>query len=246
MILLDYAFLFLPLVGRSCGITRLVYQGQVVCNPVIVAPDPFGDVQLLVHLPLVIRTDGVVPSLLLPDRFPFRSSRSRPDREASFEEDAARGDEVRRERRFWGVGVAMALLLAGGYLLQVALRSSPSAWASEVRSLSATIKPSSILYADTLSIRGLEFMQGYPSAKKWIDFADLTSPAEIQPGSLILVNTAYIEWLNRNGGMWLIQGPGTGSTRSTRSRLLPGRRSGATGMHGCTASSEGAVQGRAG
>jgi hypothetical protein len=69
--------------------------------------------------------------------------------------------------------------------------------------LSATIGPSSPLYTDTLSIRGLEFMKGYPSAKKWIDFADLTSPAEIQPGSLVLVNKAYIEWLNRNGGMWL-------------------------------------------
>jgi hypothetical protein len=46
-------------------------------------------------------------------------------------------------------------------------------------------------------------MQEYPSANKWIDFADLTSAAEIQPGSLVLVNTAYIEWLNRNGGMWL-------------------------------------------
>jgi hypothetical protein len=203
LLLLDYAFLFLPLVGLIAAlhgwytkdkrfaipslwlVTLLVmfnFSSTSVSSYVPMAL--FHRYFYLIIFPSVVLSAGLIGKLL-------------------FQRDAGPDDAVRRERRFWGVALATALLLAGGYHLQSALRSSPSAWASEVRTLSSTIGPSTRLYTDTLSIRGFEFMRGYAGPAKWTDFADIASSDEIQPGSLVLVNRAYIEWLNRNGGMWL-------------------------------------------
>jgi hypothetical protein len=114
-----------------------------------------------------------------------------------------RAADLRKEQSFWGGLLAVSLALMGAYLAQGSLRMNPSAWAMEVRSLSATIKPSTRLYADTLSIRGLAFFAGYPGSTAWIDFAEVASAERFEPGSLVLVNRAYIDWLNKNGGMWL-------------------------------------------
>jgi 4-amino-4-deoxy-L-arabinose transferase-like glycosyltransferase len=116
---------------------------------------------------------------------------------------ASSSQDLHGERRFWGLMLACAILLMGAYLAQGSLRSSPSAWAMEVRSLGSMIKPSSPLYTDTLSIRGLAFFAGFPGKTAWTDFAHVESQDDIRPGSLVLVNKAYIEWLNKNGGMWL-------------------------------------------
>ncbi len=203
LLLLDYSFLFLPLVGLIAALHGWYTKDKSFAIPSLwlvtllvmfnfsstsfssyVPMALFHRYFYLIVFPSTVLAAGLIGKLL-------------------FQGDAASGDEVHRERRFWGVALAGALLLAGGYILQAALRSSPMAWASEVRHLSTAIRPSSPLYTDTLSIRGLEFMHGYPGATKWIDFKELKSPGEIPPGSLVLVNKAYIEWLNRNGGMWL-------------------------------------------
>jgi hypothetical protein len=137
----------------------------------------------MIIFPSVVVVSGLLSKLLFEGREPAR-------------------EEVRKERRFWGATLAIAIVLVAAYDLQGSLRA-PSNWTSELRSLRSIIEPSSRLYTDTLSIRGFEFLWGYPGATQWTDFADLKAFDEVPPGSLVLVNKAYIEWLNRNGGMWL-------------------------------------------
>ena len=203
MLLLDYEFLFLPLIGliaafhgwytkdRSFLIPSLwLVSLLLMFNFSSTSLSSYMPVALfhryfyLIIFPSVVLVSGLIGKLV-------------------FEGPGAPPAVVQRERRFWGVLLAIILLLTGGYLLQSAYRSSVSTWASEVRTLGSIVKPSSRLFTDTLSIRGFEFFLGYPGKTGWTDFADVRSPSEIQPGSLVLVNKAYIEWLNRNGGMWL-------------------------------------------
>lgn len=76
-------------------------------------------------------------------------------------------------------------------------------WTEEVRELSHQIGPDTPLYSDTLSLRGFEFFGGYPKENRWTDFQRVQSANEVEPGSLVLINPRYLEWLERNRGMWL-------------------------------------------
>jgi hypothetical protein len=68
--------------------------------------------------------------------------------------------------------------------------------------LKDVVQPDTVVYADTFSIRALEFMGGYPRETAWTDFEHLQSAHEIRDGSLVLVNHQYIGWLDRHGGIW--------------------------------------------
>jgi hypothetical protein len=203
LLLLQYDFLFVPLIGLIA-----VFHGWYSKDRRFLVPSlwlvtllfmfNFSSTSLSSYMPLPLFHRyfylAIFPAVLLAAGLLGR---------LVFERGEELQDDARRERRFWGLLVGIALLLSGGYYVQGALRSSPSAWAEEVRTLSSKIVPSSPLYADTLSLRGLEFFHGYPGRTEWKDLSSVGSADQIRPGSLVLVNRAYVEWLNRNAGMWL-------------------------------------------
>jgi hypothetical protein len=84
-------------------------------------------------------------------------------------------------------------------------------WTSEVRHLDERVTPSTPVYADALSLRAFEFFDRYPATTRWIEFDDIASPDQIAPGSLVIVNARYLEWLQRNAGMW-VNWPAPGPT----------------------------------
>ena len=203
MLLLNFEFLFLPLVGVVAAFHAWYSKDRSFLVPSLwlvtlllmfnfssSSASSYMPVALferyfyLIIFPSAILVSGFVVKLMFGSADPVQS-------------------EVQRERRFWGSLLAVALFVMGGYLTQAALKTRPSEWASEVRILASTIEPSSLLYTDTLSIRGLKFFSGYPKETKWTDFASTGSVDEIPRGSLVLVKKAYIDWLNKNAGMWL-------------------------------------------
>lgn len=203
LLLLDNNFLFLPLIGLIAAFHGWYSKDRSFLIPslwlgTLLLMFNFSSSSLSSYRPLPLFHRYFYPII-----FPSIVLASGLISKLVFEGVKTSQDEVHRERRFWGILVVGALLLMGGYYLQSSLRSFPSTWASEVRGLRSLIKTSSLLYTDTLSIRGFEFFWGYPNKTAWTDFANVTSPDEIRSGSLVLVNKAYIYWLNRNGGMWL-------------------------------------------
>jgi len=107
-------------------------------------------------------------------------------------------------RQWSGVLAAGILLWAGVRPLVWSLRGADrSWWTAEVRELSGRIGPEVVLYSDTLTLRGLDFFEGYPGDNHWTDFQRIESAAAIEPGSLVLINPQYLQWLERNRGMWL-------------------------------------------
>jgi hypothetical protein len=104
-------------------------------------------------------------------------------------------------------GAAIAAVAAIGWTaaapLYFGVVRNEDRWNAEVRALEDQVAPQTRVYADALSLRAFEFMDRYPAATRWTEFADLTSADEIGAGSLVIVNTAYLGWLDRNAGMWI-------------------------------------------
>ncbi len=86
-----------------------------------------------------------------------------------------------------------------------------SQWTAEVRALDEQVTPTTTLYADALSLRAFEFLDRYPPTTRWVEFDDITSERQMAPGSVVIVNTRYLEWLDRNAGMW-VNWPAPGAT----------------------------------
>jgi 4-amino-4-deoxy-L-arabinose transferase-like glycosyltransferase len=103
------------------------------------------------------------------------------------------------------IGAAAAGVIGLGALptLYYQLRYPPSHWwAAEVRALHAQVEPRVAIYADALTLRAFEFFHHFPADTAWIEFDDMRSEA-VPPGSWVIVNDRYIEWLQRNAGMWV-------------------------------------------
>jgi 4-amino-4-deoxy-L-arabinose transferase-like glycosyltransferase len=210
MLLFQYEFLFIPLIGLVAACHAWYSKDRAFLVPslwlvglLLMFNFSSTSVSSYMPAPLFHRYFYMIifPSVVLAAGFVAKLV------------ERAEGDphEAWRERRFWGLLMAFVLLMLSAYYVQGALRSSPSSWSAEVRVLSAKIGPSSRLYTDTLSIRGMEFFLKYPSKTQWTDFSEVKSLDEVGAGSIVLVNKAYIEWLNRNAGMWL--SPKTGYAR---------------------------------
>ena len=203
LLLLDFDFLFLPLIGVIAACHGWYSRDKSFLVPTLwlatlLVMFNFSSTSISAYMPMPLFHryfwQIIFPSVVLASGLIGK---------LVFDGMGAPQNEAVRERRFWGLLMAVALLLVGTYYVQGALRSSPSAWAAEVRGLGSIVTPSRPLYTDTLSIRGFQFFSGYPNKTMWTDFADIVSPSEIPSGSLVLVNKAYINWLNKNGGMWL-------------------------------------------
>jgi hypothetical protein len=112
-----------------------------------------------------------------------------------------------RESMFWGAVLLVGIVAIGAREIRW-MERAPKAWTSEARLLLERIRPETQLYTDMLGLRVLEFLSGYPKSPAWVDFDDLEIPATLPAGSYVLVNKAYIAWLNRNKGMWLSKSTG--------------------------------------
>jgi hypothetical protein len=84
-------------------------------------------------------------------------------------------------------------------------------WMSDVRLLDEHVTPATSVYADALSLRAFEFFDRYPATTRWTEFDDISTADQIAPGSLVIVNGHYLEWLQRNAGMW-VNWPAPGPT----------------------------------
>ncbi len=116
-----------------------------------------------------------------------------------------RHEPARREipiLRLAGALTAVCLLWIGGKDVALAFKYPPTWWLKDVRIVKAYVTPDSSVYADTLSLRAFEFFEGYPKTTAWTDFERLGSPEELPPGSLVVVNNQFIQWLDSHGGIW--------------------------------------------
>ncbi|HSL21141.1 MAG TPA: glycosyltransferase family 39 protein [Vicinamibacterales bacterium] len=107
-----------------------------------------------------------------------------------------------RAPRLAGAVCVLAMLSAGMPHLYYGA-TSRSAWMAEARVWRHEVRPETVVYADALTLRAFEFYAGYPNATRWTAFEQLASTGDFAAGSLVVVNRRYIEWLDRNAGMWL-------------------------------------------
>jgi 4-amino-4-deoxy-L-arabinose transferase-like glycosyltransferase len=106
-----------------------------------------------------------------------------------------------------GAATLLAIASAAGPQLYYSI-VQPAPWAVEVRALRGMATPDTVVYADALTLRAFEFFNAYPARTAWTDFDHLGAVGQIQPGSLVIVNDRYIQWLNQNAGMWVAWPPG--------------------------------------
>ncbi|MDF0665638.1 MAG: glycosyltransferase family 39 protein [Nitrospira sp.] len=204
-LLLNSAFLFLPLLGIIACFHAFYWKDRAFLIPSLwlitlllmfnfasssraaYSPVPLFERYFYpVIFPSVLLVSGFLGKLIFPD---------------------GSGQGIDRERRFWGGVLISFVLVVGGASLYWQERV-PLKWTSEIRAISGMIKPSSHLYSDLLTLRGLEFFGGYPPHTAWVDFEEIDSIEEIQPGSLVMVNSRYLRWLDINKGMWLSKSSG--------------------------------------
>jgi hypothetical protein len=101
-----------------------------------------------------------------------------------------------------GAAVAATIIVAlAGIDLLRAFKYPPN-WLAEVRSIRPVVTTDTPVYTDTLTLRALNFLSGYPNKTEWIDFNAVGSPEQIRPGSLVIVNRPAIKWLDDHGGIW--------------------------------------------
>jgi hypothetical protein len=121
-------------------------------------------------------------------------------------------------REVFGVVAALIILSAAVPQLYFTLTARHAAWAEEVRALHGSVSSETPVYADALTLRAFEFFAGYPQQTRWTSFEQLGSGDVVPAGSLVIVNKRYIDWLNRNAGMW-VRWPGPGPTHSSGYRM---------------------------
>jgi 4-amino-4-deoxy-L-arabinose transferase-like glycosyltransferase len=201
-ILMNSFFLFLPLLGTIACIHALYWKDRTFLLPAVWLITlflmlNFSSSSIISYMPLPLFDRYfypiVFPSIILAAGFLGK---------LIFHEKSTSQDDIGKERYFWGIVLACFLALTGGAQVYWTAKT-PSTWMSEVRTLSNAITPSTRIYSDMITLRSFEFFLGYPNQTSWIDFEKIESSEEMPAGSFVLVNQAYIAWLNKNGGMWL-------------------------------------------
>jgi hypothetical protein len=95
------------------------------------------------------------------------------------------------------------LLAGGGPQLIYMVRHPPGSWMNDTRALRHSVTHETPLYADTLTLRAFEFFEEYPEKTAWTSFEELSPSAPLAAGSVVIVNPPFLQWLNRNSGMWV-------------------------------------------
>jgi len=210
VMLFNPTFLYLPLVGLLAGVFALVRRDRAFLIPslwlwTLALMFNFSSSSTTSYLPLALFQRYLhplfVPAAVLVAGVIERTVFSTAGRAAS-----GRARVV----RWAGLVTAGALGLVAARELRFNLTTRPT-WLSEVRRLKGMVTPSTVIYADALSLRTFEFLYDYPSRMAWSDLRTIASPNELADGSLVLVYPPGIEWLQRNGGMW-VSWPAPGPT----------------------------------
>ena len=202
MFFLDRSMLFLPLIGLVTTVYAWWRRDDAFVIPALwlwtlVLMFNFSSSSMTTYTPLALFQRYLypifAPSIVLVAGFLGR---------LQFPSDQA-GAVRARPHRWAAAGTALFILWAAAPNLYYSVRTPPDWWLAEARQHRATVHPDTTLYSDTLTLRAFEFFNGYPDAPAWTDFADIQSAADIPQGSLVLVNNQYIQWLDKNAGMWL-------------------------------------------
>jgi hypothetical protein len=210
-ILFDPTFYSLPAIGLTGtiiawarGYRRFVVPGLWLASLVLMFN--FASSSTTSYVPLALSHRylylEIFPAIVLASGFLWgvvASTRSR---------EARTGDWIERA----AAAIAVAVICWGAApALYFGVMKRSDWWTSEVRSLDEQVTPATPLYADALSLRAFEFFDRYPATTRWIEFDDISSQEQIAPGSLVLINVRYLEWLDRNAGMW-VNWPAPGPT----------------------------------
>jgi len=125
-----------------------------------------------------------------------------------FDRDSGTEAEI-KERRFWGITVAIMLLVFISWQSLSAVREARSGkgWAQEARVLTTMLTASDHLYTDSLTGRALDFLWKYPEADGVVDFEGIGGAENVPPGSYVFIHKEAIAWLALNSGMWLGKNP---------------------------------------
>jgi len=118
-----------------------------------------------------------------------------------FDQAHAPNLQVHRERVFWGIVIG-AFLTAGFALQNRQNRHFNPDWTGGVEAVSRMVRPSDRIYADILSIHGLEFFWSYPDSVNTVNFEDMPPGTIIRPGAFVLVDDRYLDWLEAYSGWW--------------------------------------------
>jgi 4-amino-4-deoxy-L-arabinose transferase-like glycosyltransferase len=97
---------------------------------------------------------------------------------------------------------AIAIVWVGGTQLKWSLES-PSTWMSGARAMSGMVAPSTAFYADALTLRALDFFEHYPDHPAWRELGTVPTLEQVPQGSMVFIDPAHIQWLDKNAGMWV-------------------------------------------
>ncbi len=139
----------------------------------------------LLYYPSIVLAAGFLARTLLPSRAPGVAPRAWTP---AF--------------RLVGLAMAATIVWVGGRQALYDVRHPQTWWLDDVRAVRGQVTPETVLFADTLSLRALEFFDRYPAHTRWTDFDQVPAGAQLPGGSLVMVNKRYLQWLHQHGGIW--------------------------------------------
>jgi 4-amino-4-deoxy-L-arabinose transferase-like glycosyltransferase len=203
-IFFNVQLLYLPLIGAIICLHALYWRNKSLLVPCIwfatlVLMYNFSSSSLKAYAPIVLFDRYLYPVLL-----PAVVVTAAFLENLFFHRKEDLNGMVHREKVFWGSLVLVFLVLLCGYKNFSNRKWSPG-WVSEVKTVSRLLKPSDKLYTDILSIHGLEFFWDYPGKMNTEDFEEMEPAVAIPPGSYVLINQRYLNWLTDKAGWWPTQ-----------------------------------------
>jgi 4-amino-4-deoxy-L-arabinose transferase-like glycosyltransferase len=207
MILLNRSMLYVPTIGLAVAVYGWLRRDQSFLLPgiwlgTLVLMFNFSSSSTTTYMPLALFNRYLspifFPAIILVAGFLDRTI-------------SARGPA--RSIRWAGLATAGLLTWVGGISLLRSLRNR-STWLSEIPALETYVRPQTVTYADALTLRALEFSEGYPQHTAWLDLGAVASADQVPRGSLVVINPTHIQWLDKNAGMW-VSWPAAGPTDPT-------------------------------
>ena len=109
--------------------------------------------------------------------------------------------DLRRERGFWSGAAVIFVLLTFAWQNREN-RSFSADWTAEVETVAELVQPGDRIYTDAHSILGLDFFWSYPEDLDAVNFEGMASGDDVPAGAYVLVNRAYLDYLQRYSGWW--------------------------------------------
>lgn len=199
-ILTNHQFVYLPLVGLLACLYAVFHRNRDMLIPgvwlvTLLFMFNFGSSSTQSYVPLVLFDRYLFP-IALPSVVVVAGFLNH-----LFDRVRAEAPQLNRERMFWGSAITAFLILAFADKNYGNHGYSPN-WASDVRAVSGMLQPSDRVYADVLSLHGLEFYWSFPEVMNTVNFQEMSPSSTLDEGGFVLLNEAYLEWLGRFSGWW--------------------------------------------